>query len=140
MPVFQSRREAPAEPAAAEAAAKKPGLFHSRGRKARRAAARPEPPAQGPLYKIGMGSGGGGGGDRDLDPSILRAREHVMGAEAAEEAERALDAARRRVREAREHVRRLEEEAETDARRARIKKHHAAEISKRGKVMGPSGR
>ncbi|KAM3446858.1 hypothetical protein MY3296_009267 [Beauveria thailandica] len=81
------------------------------------------------LYKMGMG-----GGDRDLDDtSILRAREHVMGAEAAEEeeADQALDAAR-------EHVWRLEEEAEADARRARIKQHHAAEVSKRGKVLGPT--
>ncbi|KAM3438113.1 hypothetical protein NHJ13734_004335 [Beauveria thailandica] len=75
---------------------------------------------------------GMGGGDRDLDDtSILRAREHVMGAEAAEEEEedQALDAAR-------EHVWRLEEEAEADARRARIKQHHAAEVSKRGRVLG----
>ncbi|KAM3560202.1 hypothetical protein MY1884_003076 [Beauveria asiatica] len=80
------------------------------------------------LYKMEMG-----GGDRDLDDtSILRAREHVMGAEAAEEeeADQALDAAR-------EHVWRLEEEAEADARRARIKQHHAAEVSKRGKMLGP---
>ncbi|KAM3562712.1 hypothetical protein ARSEF4850_002640 [Beauveria asiatica] len=79
------------------------------------------------LYKMEMG-----GGDRDLDDtSILRAREHVMGAEAAEEeeADQALDAAR-------EHVWRLEEEAEADARRARIKQHHAAEVSKRGKMLG----
>ncbi|OAA48987.1 hypothetical protein BBO_02032 [Beauveria brongniartii RCEF 3172] len=173
MPRFQSRREAPAEPAAAEAALKKPGLFHSRrepsparttstttsssrdvrsnrGSFLRRShddgavavAEQEDTPQRSPsllhkgLYKMGMG-----GGDRDLDdPSILRAREHVMGAEAAEEeADRALDAARRRVREAREHVRRLKEEAEADARRARIKQHHAAEVSKRGKVLGRHG-
>ncbi|TQV98076.1 hypothetical protein IF1G_03819 [Cordyceps javanica] len=86
------------------------------------------------LHKMGMG---GGDDDDDLDPSILRAREHVMSAEAAEEeADRALDAARRRVKEAREHVARLEAEAAEDARRARIKQHHAAEVSKRGKVLG----
>ncbi|KAJ6783471.1 hypothetical protein PWT90_08184 [Aphanocladium album] len=86
------------------------------------------------LNKMGVGSSGE---DRDLDPSILRAREHVMSAEAAEaEADRALDEAKRRVKEARAHVRRLEEEAEEDARRARIKQHHAAEVSKRGKVLG----
>lgn len=85
------------------------------------------------LNRMGMG----GDDDRDLDPSILRAREHVMSAEAAEEeADRALDEAKRRVKEAREHVRRLEEEAAEDARRARIKQHHAAEVSKRGKVLG----
>lgn len=83
------------------------------------------------LGRMGMGS------HDVLDPSIVRAREHVMSAEAAEaEADRALDEAKRRVREAREHVKRLEEEAAEDARRARIKQHHAAEVSKRGKVLG----
>ncbi|KAM3497245.1 hypothetical protein MY10362_009396, partial [Beauveria mimosiformis] len=141
MPSFQSRREAPTEPAATEAALKKPGFFHSRRESspARTISTTTTSSGDGSpsllhkgLYKMGTG-----GGDRDLDdPSILRAREHVMGAEAAEEeADRALDAARRRVREAREHVRRLEE-AEADARRARIKQHHAAEVSKRGKVLG----
>ncbi|KAM3528647.1 hypothetical protein MY4038_005767 [Beauveria bassiana] len=173
MPLFQSRRAAPTEPAAAEAALKKPGLFHSRRREPSPArttstttsssgdvrskrgsflrrshddgavavAEQQDAPQRSPsllhkgLYKIGMGDN-----DSDLDLSILRAREHVMGAEAAEEeADRALDAARRRVREAREHVRRLEEEAEADARRARIKQHHAAEVSKRGKVLGRHG-
>lgn len=86
------------------------------------------------LNKMGMG---GGDDDRDLDPSILRAREHVMSAEAAEEqADRALDEAHRRVKAAREHVQRLEDEAAEDARRAKIKQHHAAEVSKRGKVLG----
>lgn len=84
------------------------------------------------LNKMGLGHD-----DENLDPSILRAREHVMNAEAAEaEADRALDEAKRRVKEAREHVKRLEEEAEEDARRARVKQHHAAEVSKRGKVLG----
>ncbi|KAM3497249.1 hypothetical protein MY10362_009400 [Beauveria mimosiformis] len=138
MPSFQSRREAPTEPAATEAALKKPGFFHSRRESspARTISTTTTPSLlHKGLYKMGTG-----GGDRDLDdPSILRAREHVMGAEAAEEeADRALDAARRRVREAREHVRRLEE-AEADARRARIKQHHAAEVSKRGKVLGRHG-
>jgi hypothetical protein len=46
------------------------------------------------------------------DASIIAARERVMGAEAAErEADRALLQARAAVREAREHVRRLEREA-----------------------------
>lgn len=85
------------------------------------------------LNRMGMG----GADERDLDPSIIRAREHVMSAEAAEEeADRALAEAKRRVREAHEHVRRLEDEAAEDARRAKIKQHHAAEVSKRGKVLG----
>lgn len=46
------------------------------------------------------------------DPSILAARERVMGAEAAErDADRALHNARIAVREARDHVKRLEREA-----------------------------
>src|SRR5271163_1083829 len=46
------------------------------------------------------------------DPSILAAREQVFGAEAAErEADKALVNARAAVKEAREHVKRLEREA-----------------------------
>jgi hypothetical protein len=46
------------------------------------------------------------------DPSIMAARERVMSAEAAErDADRALHHARLAVREARDHVKRLEREA-----------------------------
>ena len=81
-----------------------------------------------------------GNGNADLDPSIVHARERVMVAETAEkEADRALMAARESVREAREHVRRLELEAEEEARRAKIKQHQARDISKRGKQLGRYG-
>ncbi|KAI0805017.1 hypothetical protein GGR55DRAFT_656712 [Xylaria sp. FL0064] len=73
----------------------------------------------------------------DIDPSIVQARERVMTAENAErEADRALAAARLRVREAREEVKRLELEAAEEARRAKIKQYHAKEVSKRGKQLG----
>ncbi|KAK8131882.1 hypothetical protein PG999_000055 [Apiospora kogelbergensis] len=76
----------------------------------------------------------------ELDPSIVQARERVMGAEAAEhEADRTLNAARIQVREAREEVKRLEIEAKEEARLAKIKQHHAAEVSKRGKQLGRHG-
>ncbi|KAK3290282.1 uncharacterized protein B0H64DRAFT_61977 [Chaetomium fimeti] len=79
----------------------------------------------------------GNGNREEMDPSIVHARERVMGAEAAEmEADRALIAARESVREAREHVRMLELEAKEEARRAKIKEHHAKEFSKRGKMLG----
>ncbi|KAK1764139.1 hypothetical protein QBC33DRAFT_562193 [Phialemonium atrogriseum] len=82
----------------------------------------------------------GNGNDSEIDPSILQARERVSGAEAAErDADRALAAARQSVREAHEHVRRLELEAEEEARLARIKQHHAREVSKRGKQLGRHG-
>lgn len=46
------------------------------------------------------------------DPSILAARERIMSAEAAErDADKALSNARIAVREAREHIKRLEREA-----------------------------
>jgi hypothetical protein len=78
-----------------------------------------------------------GNGNSDVDPSIIAARERVMTAEKAEvDADRALDAARIRVREAREHVKRLEAEAAEDARRAKIKQHQAREVSKRGQGLG----
>lgn len=77
------------------------------------------------------------GGGNEVDPSIQAARERVAGAEAAEaEADRALGAARLRVREAREQVKMLEEEAREDARRAKIKQHQAKDISKRGQGLG----
>lgn len=79
----------------------------------------------------------GNGSGRGVDPSITQARERVMGAEVAErEADRALIAARESVRAAREHVRRLELEAEEEARRAKIKQHQARDISKRGQQLG----
>jgi hypothetical protein len=49
---------------------------------------------------------------RDEDPTIIAARERVINAEAMEkEADRALASARLAVREAREHIKRLEKEA-----------------------------
>ena len=49
---------------------------------------------------------------RHEDPSIVTARERVLSAEAAErDADRALVQARAAVREAREHIKRLEREA-----------------------------
>ncbi|KAI0521023.1 hypothetical protein F5B22DRAFT_644267 [Xylaria bambusicola] len=73
----------------------------------------------------------------ELDPSIVQARERVMNAETAEkEADRALEAARLRVREARNEVKRLELEAAEEARLAKIKQYHAKEVSKRGKHLG----
>jgi len=49
---------------------------------------------------------------RDEDPTIIAARERVMNAEVAErEADKALASARVAVREAREHIKRLEKEA-----------------------------
>ncbi|KAI1181207.1 hypothetical protein F4777DRAFT_573278 [Nemania sp. FL0916] len=81
--------------------------------------------------------GHGNSSNPDIDPSILQARERVMNAENAErEADRALDAARLRVREARAEVKRLELEAAEEARRAKIKQYHAKEVSKRGKQLG----
>ncbi|KAK4117865.1 hypothetical protein N656DRAFT_794287 [Canariomyces notabilis] len=82
----------------------------------------------------------GNGNIAEMDPTIVAARERVMSAEAAErEADRALIAARESVREAREHVRRLELEAEEEARRAKIKQQQAKEVSKRGKQLGRYG-
>ncbi|KAH0495959.1 hypothetical protein TgHK011_009482 [Trichoderma gracile] len=80
------------------------------------------------------------GGSGALDPSIVQAREHVMQAEAAEvEADRALGEARMRVRAAKDHVWRLEEEAKEEARRAKLKQEQAREVSKRGKGLGRHG-
>ncbi|KAI0101293.1 hypothetical protein F4814DRAFT_432903 [Daldinia grandis] len=81
--------------------------------------------------------GHGNSTNPDMDPSIVQARERVMQAEAAErDADRALESARVRVREARAEVKRLELEAAEEARRAKIKQYHAREVSKRGKQLG----
>lgn len=67
----------------------------------------------------------------------MRARERVLSAEAAErEADRAMLAARAAVKEARDHVRRLEREAAEEARLAKIKQTQAKAIGKRGKALG----
>ncbi|KAI6781871.1 uncharacterized protein J7T54_005081 [Emericellopsis cladophorae] len=80
------------------------------------------------------------GRDNNVDPSIANARDQVESAEQAEiEADRALDAARMRVRDARAQVKILEEEAREEARRAKVKQHHAKDISKRGKGLGRHG-
>jgi len=74
---------------------------------------------------------------RDEDPSIIAARERVIAAETAErEADKALVMAKAAVREAREHVKRLEREAAEEARRAQIKQNQAKSISKRAKPLG----
>ncbi|KAI4863207.1 hypothetical protein F4820DRAFT_427614 [Hypoxylon rubiginosum] len=81
--------------------------------------------------------GHGNAANPDMDPSIVQARERVMQAETAErDADRALEAARIRVREARAEVKKLEVEAAEEARLAKIKQYHAREVSKRGKQLG----
>ncbi|EPS31663.1 hypothetical protein PDE_06620 [Penicillium oxalicum 114-2] len=71
------------------------------------------------------------------DPSIMAAREQVLRAEHAErEADKALLASRKAVKEARDHVKHLEREAAEEARLARIKQDQAKSISKRAKPLG----
>jgi len=67
----------------------------------------------------------------------LAARERVFSAEEAErEADKALANAKGAVREAREHVKRLERETAEEARLAKIKQNQAKSISKRASHMG----
>jgi len=94
----------------------------------------------------GGGAFGGGGigsflrRDKGEDPSIAAARERVLSAEGAErEADKALVGAREAVREAREHVLRLEKEAEEEARLAKIKQTQARSISERARPLGRHG-
>ncbi|KAI1821412.1 hypothetical protein F4861DRAFT_469101 [Xylaria intraflava] len=82
----------------------------------------------------------GGRDSSDVDPSITQARERVVGAENAErEADRALAAARLKVREAQAEVKHLEAEAAEESRRAKTKAYHAKQMSKRGKQLGRHG-
>lgn len=86
------------------------------------------------------GRGRDGADDDDLDPSIIHARDRLMGAEAAEEdARRALAAAKESAASARDDIHRLEAEAREDARRAKIKESQARDFSKRGKALGRFG-
>ncbi|EMD33703.1 hypothetical protein CERSUDRAFT_117778 [Gelatoporia subvermispora B] len=74
------------------------------------------------------------------EPSIVAARQKVNDAEAAEsEADRALNMARASVREAQDHVRRLEQEALEEARRAKAKQAEAKNVSKRSRNLGRFG-
>ncbi|KAK7900798.1 hypothetical protein LTR67_003082 [Exophiala xenobiotica] len=84
-------------------------------------------------------SSGGGLFNRhhNEDPSILDARQRIASAEAAErDADRALMQARTAVRDAKEHVKRLEREAAEEARLAKIKQQSAKDIGKRAKPLG----
>jgi hypothetical protein len=74
------------------------------------------------------------------DPSIMAAREKVAGAVALEkDADQALIQARSAVKEAREHVKILEREAATDAKRAKAKQLAAEDISKHALSLGRHG-
>jgi len=77
------------------------------------------------------------GNEANLDPSILRARERVVGAENAErEAERILQAARAAVHEAVQEVKHLELESQEQMRLAKIKEYHVRDLSKRNRGLG----
>ncbi|KAH3917224.1 hypothetical protein HBI56_120680 [Parastagonospora nodorum] len=71
------------------------------------------------------------------DPSITAATQSLRQAEAAErDADRALLVAKNAVREAREHVHRLEREAAEEARLAKIKQSEAKALGKKGRALG----
>ncbi|KAF5355436.1 hypothetical protein D9758_006424 [Tetrapyrgos nigripes] len=74
------------------------------------------------------------------DPTIMAAREKVSLAEQAERAaDQALQAARNQVKEARDHIRFLEKEAEDDARRAKMKQTEAKNVSRAAGHLGRHG-
>jgi len=76
----------------------------------------------------------------DRDPTILGARQKVTEAEEAEkEADRSLLQARGMVKEAREHVKILEQEAIEDVRRAKAKQAEAKSVSKVARGLGRHG-
>lgn len=71
------------------------------------------------------------------DPSISAAKQSLISAETAErDADRALFVAKNAVREAREHVHRLEREAAEEARLAKIKQGEARALGKKGRALG----
>ncbi|KAH8730263.1 hypothetical protein GQ44DRAFT_579446, partial [Phaeosphaeriaceae sp. PMI808] len=71
------------------------------------------------------------------DPSIHAATQSLKSAELAErEADRALYAAKHAVKEAREHVHRLEKEAAEEARLAKLKQSEAKALGKKGRALG----
>lgn len=75
--------------------------------------------------------------NRAEDPSIVAARERVLAAErAGKDADIALQQARHSVRDAREHVRRLEAEAQAESKAAAIKASQAKSLKKQTKPLG----
>nr|GAT43502.1 predicted protein [Mycena chlorophos] len=79
-------------------------------------------------------------GDVSQDPTILAAKEKVTIAERAEaEADRALNAARTMVREAKAHVRMLEREAAEEHKRAQAKQAVANDVSRTAAALGRHG-
>lgn len=98
---------------------------------------------QSPTHQTHNSSGGGITGGlfnrnrTNEDPSIAAARDRVMAAEQSErDADHALQMAKQSVHEAREHVKRLELEAEADAKAAAFKQAQARDIGKRAKPLG----
>lgn len=90
-----------------------------------------------PRRTSGLRSGGGLFKRNTEDPSIVAARERVLAAEQAErDADIALQQARTSVREAREHVKRLEMEAAAEAKAAKVKQGQAKNLNKRAKPLG----
>jgi len=74
------------------------------------------------------------------DPTIMSARQKVAEAEEFEKsADRALQQARASVKEARDHVKFLEKEAEDDAHRARLKQAEAKNVSRSARGLGRHG-
>ncbi|KAF2127393.1 hypothetical protein P153DRAFT_358985 [Dothidotthia symphoricarpi CBS 119687] len=134
MPLFGSRREPSPPPAPAHTA--RTGLF-SRRRSTSPSNMHRSPPATSHtttttkrhssiLHKSHSG-----------DPSIAAATHSLRQAEVAErDADRALFVAKNAVREAREHVRRLEREAAEEARLAKIKQGEAKALGKKGRALG----
>ncbi|KAJ6517603.1 hypothetical protein DFH09DRAFT_1373669 [Mycena vulgaris] len=80
------------------------------------------------------------GGNPENDPRVLAAREKVATAAAAEhEADRALLHARARVRDALEHVKGLQLEAQEEADRAKVKHAEAKVVSRDARGLGRHG-
>lgn len=76
----------------------------------------------------------------ETDPRVRMAREKIAAATEAEaEADRALLHARARVRDAMQHIKVLEEEANNEVMRAEAKQTEAKLFSKRSRVLGRHG-
>lgn len=114
------------------------GLFRKRRSNSSLSSSDYEQPRRSSTLRSGGGGLGGGLFSRNKeDPSIVNARERVAAAESAErEADFALQQARNSVREAREHVKRLEMEAAAEAKAAKIKQGQAKNLNKRAKPLG----
>lgn len=137
MPLFKSKETQPVAqaPAPVESTPRSGGLFSKHRHSNSSSEISPVRETRTSTTSSGLGSIFSR--NNGVDPSIANARERVAAAENAErQADAALVQARAAVRDAQNHVKQLELEAEEEARLAKIKQGQARDLHNRAKPLG----